>query len=108
MDSLLVAPTAGNGRRPGVLAPKRSSARLKAKEADGFVPMATKAIQCKALRESLATCSASLKHVTGRCLLKRKNPIGALDLKRLARAAGLSYSGRCAVTVVATGITVAP
>ena len=74
-----------------------------------FVPVAAKAIQRKALRESLAACSASLmKQVTGCKLLKRKNPIGALDLGHLAMAAGLSYIGRRSAAVTVLGIAVAP
>lgn len=60
------------------------------------------------LRESLAACSASLKkQVAGHKLLKRKNPIGALDLGRLARAAGLSCNGRRLVEVAASSTTMA-
>lgn len=74
-----------------------------------FVPVAAKAIERKALRESLVACSASLKEqVAGRKLLKRKNPIGALDLGRLARAAGLSCSGRRYVAVAASGTATVP
>jgi hypothetical protein len=41
------------------------------------VPMATKAIQRKALKESLVACSAQLKkQIKRRKILKRKNPIG--------------------------------
>lgn len=86
------------------MVPQRSSSRLAEKESQDFVPVATKAIQLKALRESLAACSATLKkQVVGRKLLKLKNPIGALDLERLARAAGLSCSSRRAVAVAASG-----
>jgi len=57
--------------------------------------MATKAIQRKAIRESLEACSVALKkQIKGRKILKRKNALGALDLGRLARAAGLSCAGR--------------
>jgi hypothetical protein len=85
---------------------KQSSIHLAEKESTVFVPLTTKAIQRKALRESLAACSASLKkQVAGHKLLKRKNPIGALDLRRLARAARLSYSGRRSVEVTASGTT---
>jgi hypothetical protein len=70
--------------------------------------MATKAIQRKALKESLVACSAQLKkQIKGRKILKRKNPIGALDLGRLARAACLSCSDRQAVAVAAAS-TIAP
>jgi hypothetical protein len=68
--------------------------------------MASKAIQCKALRESLASCSAALKkQVTGRNLLKRKTPLGTLDLGRLARAVGLSCKDHKAV-MAATALPV--
>jgi hypothetical protein len=88
--------------------PKQSSIRLAEKESTVFVPVTAKAIQLKALHESLAACSASLKkQVAGRKLLKWKNPIGALDLRRLARAAGLSCSGRRSVEVTASGTTTA-
>ena len=69
-----------------------------------FVDVASKAMQCKALRESLAPCSAALKkHVAERKILKRKHPLGALDLHRLAKAAGLSCSDQNAVAVVTVG-----
>lgn len=49
------------------------------------------AIRRKALQESLTACSNALrKHVKGRKMMKQKNPLGALDLGRLAQAAGLS------------------
>ena len=74
-----------------------------------FVLVAAKAIQRKALRESLVACSASLKkQVAGRKLLKRKNPIGALELGHLSRAADLSCSGRQSVAVVASGTATVP
>lgn len=59
-------------------------------------------------RESLLACSAALKkQVTGHKLLKQKNPIEALDLGHLARAAGLSCSGRHAVAVDASSSSMA-
>lgn len=98
------------GRCPkAMMPPKHSSPRLAAMETQEFVPMVDKAIQCKALRESLAACSATLKkQVVGRKLLKRKNPMGALDLGWLARAARLSCTNCHAVAVAATGAGVAP
>ena len=55
-----------------------------------FVDATSKVVQCKALREGLAACSIPLqKLVSGRKLLKRKHPLGALDLRRLAKAADL-------------------
>ena len=69
-----------------------------------FVDVASKAMQRKALRESLAPCSAALKkHVAERKILKRKHPLGALDLCRLVKAARLSYSDQNAMAVVTVG-----
>lgn len=69
--------------------------------------MATKAIECKAIRESLEACSAALKkQIKGRGILKRKHALGALDLGRLARAAGLSCSNHQAIEVVASSTAV--
>lgn len=93
-------------RRPR--SPARRRCHLTEKEDGSFVPMATKAIQRKALRESLVACSAALKkQIKGRGILKRKNALGALDLGRLAWAAGLSCSDHQAVAVAAAP-TIAP
>ncbi|CAN6350660.1 unnamed protein product [Urochloa humidicola] len=82
--------------------PKRSSSRLADKEPATFVDSTSRAMQRKALQESLGGCSADLKRqVRTRKLLKKKNPIGALDLGRLAKAAGLSCSDRRSVAVAA-------
>lgn len=97
------APTRARcGRRPRCTVPSRASVRL-ATQGDGtFVPMATKAIQRKAIQESLEACSTALKkQIKGRRILKRKNAIGALDLGRLARTASLSCSNREAIAVAA-------
>lgn len=72
------------------------------------MPMATRAIQHKALKESLQACSSALKkQIKGRRVFKRKHALGALDLGRLAKAAGLSCSDRQAVEVAAASV-VAP
>jgi hypothetical protein len=64
--------------------------------------MTTKAIAHKALRECLAPCSEELKkQVSQRRILKKKNPLKALDLSRLAKAAELDSSARRAVAVAA-------
>jgi hypothetical protein len=64
--------------------------------------MTTKAIARKALRECLAPCSEELKkQVSQRRILKKKNPLKALDLSRLAKAAELDSSARRAVAVAA-------
>lgn len=66
-------------------------------------------MQRKALRESLVACSAVLKkQIKGRQILNRKDALGALDLGRLARAAGLSCANRKAVVVAAAASAVAP
>lgn len=92
-------------RCPRNLLPSRSSARLAEKEDGSFVPMSAKAIKHKAIRESLQACLAVLKkQIKGRHVLKRKHSLGALDLGRLARAAGLSCSERQAVTVAAASM----
>ena len=63
--------------------------------------MTAKAVSRKALRESLAPCSNDLKkQVSSSRVLKKKNTFNALDLNRLAKAAGLDSSGRRAVAVV--------
>ena len=56
---LVVETRAHRGRCPKTLGPQRSNTRLKEKEPEVFVPVATKAIQRKALLESLAACSAT-------------------------------------------------
>ena len=94
---------------PTSTTPPPRSTRLAEKEPAVFVPVASKEIQLKALRESLASCSAALKkQVTGRKLIKRKKPLGALDLGRLAKATGVSYSGHQAVAVVERESTATP
>ncbi|CAN6270193.1 unnamed protein product [Urochloa humidicola] len=81
---------------------KRQSTRLAEKEEAEFVDATTKAMQRKAIRESLAACSKDLKHhVKTRKLLKKKNPLGALDLGRLAKVAGIGCAGCRAIAVAA-------
>lgn len=64
--------------------------------------MTTKAVNQKALRETLAPCSAELKlPLSARRILKKKNPLKALDLPRLAKATGLDCTSRRAVAVAA-------
>jgi hypothetical protein len=64
--------------------------------------MTAKAVSRKALRESLASCSADLrKQVATRRILKKKKPLAALDLTRLASAAGLVCADKRAVAVAA-------
>lgn len=90
------------GRRPRALVPTRASTRLAEREDRSFIPMAAKAMQRKTLWESLVACSAVLKkQIKGRRILERKDALGALDLGRLARAAGLSCSDHKAVAVAA-------
>ncbi|CAN6339211.1 unnamed protein product [Urochloa humidicola] len=90
------------GRKPAPPLPKRNSSCLADKEPATFVDATSKAMQRKAIRESLAACSADLKRqVQTRKLLKKKNPIGALDLGRLAKAVGLSCAWCRAVAVAA-------
>ncbi|KAJ1272950.1 hypothetical protein BS78_06G242300 [Paspalum vaginatum] len=98
------------GRRPRRRAPTatatRNSSRLAAKEPEEFVDMTSRAVHLKALRENLQACSKPLqKHVKTCKLTKRKNPLGALDLGRLAKAAGLGCADRRAVAVAATAPT---
>ncbi|CAN6180743.1 unnamed protein product [Urochloa humidicola] len=100
------APARGRGRHPRGPrappgAPSRNSARIAMNAPSTFVHSSDKAIQRKALRESLLSCSKALqKEVTSRKILKRKNAVGALDLGRLAKAAGLSCADQRAVAVV--------
>jgi hypothetical protein len=95
------------GRPPGAsvaraLAPQRASPRLAAADSGAFVNMTTKAIACKALRECLAPCLEELKkQVAQRHVLKKKNPLKALDLSHLAKAAELDLPARHAVVVAA-------
>jgi hypothetical protein len=103
--SLVLAPVpvcVRRGRRPAVRLPQRASSRLAARDAGIFIDSTARAVGRKALRESLASCSDDLKQqVRTRRILKRKNPLVALDLSRLAKAAGLAYSDRRAVAVAA-------
>ncbi|CAN6330814.1 unnamed protein product [Urochloa humidicola] len=94
------------GRPPSSPKPRRASSRLAAKEAATYTTVAGMAMERKALREGLANCSKDLqRQVYKRKILKKKNPLGALDLGRLAKAAGLGCSGRHAVAVAAaTGV----
>ncbi|CAN6276917.1 unnamed protein product [Urochloa humidicola] len=88
--------------KPAAPMAKRSSTRLAEKEEPTFVDATTKAMKCKALRESLAACSKTLKRqIKTRQMLKKKTPLGALDLGRLAKAAGLTCADHRAVTVAA-------
>lgn len=95
------------GRPPGAsvaraLAPQRASPRLAAVDSGAFINMTTKAIARKALRECLAPCSEELKkQVAQRCVLEKKNPLKALDLSHLAKAAELDLPARRAVAVAA-------
>lgn len=73
------------------------------------MPVASKVIHLKALCKSLASCSASLKRqVVGRKLIKCKKPLGALDLGRLAKAAGIGCSNSSVVAVVERESAMAP
>lgn len=90
------------GRRPTVRPPQRASTRITARDTGAFVDSTARAVNRKAIRESLASCSDDLKkQVSSRRLLKRKNPLAALDLSRLAKAADLRCSDRRAVAVAA-------
>ncbi|CAL4982690.1 unnamed protein product [Urochloa decumbens] len=96
------------GRRPrsttSTVAASRNSSRIAAQAPTHFVDSTAKAMQRKALRKSLANCSNDLKrHVASRRIFKRKNPIGALDLRRLAKAAGLSCADQRAVALADVG-----
>ncbi|KAG2622151.1 hypothetical protein PVAP13_3NG281382 [Panicum virgatum] len=100
----------GRGRRPRtsyVACPtntQRNSARLAARSGGLFVDITSKAVQRKVLRESLANHSDDLKKdITSRRIFKRKHPIGVLDLRRLAKAAGLSCADQDVVAVA--GVT---
>ncbi|CAN6227584.1 unnamed protein product [Urochloa humidicola] len=83
----------------------RNSSRIAAQAPDHFVDSTSRAMQRKALRESLANCSQALKkQVSSRRILKRKNPIGAKDLRRLAKAAGLTCADQRAVAAAAADV----
>lgn len=81
---------------------RRKSARLAAKDKGKFVDMTDRAIQQRALKDSLQTCSAGLqKHVQRHGLLSRtKLPIALNDIRKLARAADLGCSTSAAVDAV--------
>lgn len=85
-------PTAKQTPKP--TAGKRQSSRLAAKYNGMFVDMTDKAVQRRALQDSLASCSQAVQqHVTRRGLLnKNKAPIAIPDLRKLVRAAGLGCS----------------
>ena len=66
--------------------------------------MATKAIQHKAILESLEACSAALKkQIKGRRVLKRKHALGTLDLGRVG---GLSCVDHQSVLIAAASTVV--
>ncbi|CAN6165254.1 unnamed protein product [Urochloa humidicola] len=96
------APTR-RGRRPrSAPAPTATcnSPRIAAQSPAHFIDSTSKAMQRKALRECLANCSQAMKKQVATCrILKRKHPIGALDLRRLAKAAGLSCADQNTVAV---------
>lgn len=90
------------GRGPVDRPPQCASSWLAAHDSGDFVDMTTKSVTRKALRESLVSCSDELKeHVVARRVLKKKNPLKALDLSQLTKAAGLDCSARRAVAVAA-------
>lgn len=98
-------PPRQGGRRPRPSVTRKRSARLANKEPAMFVDMTTRAMQLTAFKNSIDACSKELKtHVGHRKLLHKRNPLQALDLKKLASSAGLQQSGIWAVTV-ATGCT---
>lgn len=70
---------------------RRHSTRLAAKEKGKYVDMTDKAVQLKALHNSLQACSTDLqKHVRRRGILSRTKLSVALHaLRKLARVAGL-------------------
>lgn len=71
--------------------PWRSNSCLAKKDDGTFIAIEDKAVRCRAIKESLeASLEGVRKHIKGRKILKRKNPLGALDLSHLAKAAGLS------------------
>ncbi|XP_066316803.1 uncharacterized protein [Miscanthus floridulus] len=95
-------PQPRRSRGPAGRQPQRASSRLAARESGSFVDMTTKAVNRKALRESLVLCSSELKAQVSACrILKKKNPLMALDLSRLAKAACLDGPSRRAVAVAA-------
>lgn len=97
------------GHRPKAsMLPWRASSCLAKKDDGTFMAIEDKAIRCRAIKESLEASSEGVrKHVKGRKILKRKNALGALDLSRLAKAAGLSCSDHHAMAVAAAS-TIAP
>lgn len=102
-------PRLGRGRRPRPDVPTRASTRLAKKQPPGFVAIAAKATHLKAMRHNLASCSSALKkQVKGRKLLKRGNPLGALDLKRLAKATNVASDAVRAATLTGGSLVGAP
>lgn len=69
---------------------RQPSSRIQAKEPAGFITMAAKATQLKALKNSLSSCSRDLQdQVNKQGLLRKKKTIRDQDLSKLAAAAGL-------------------
>ncbi|CAL4905593.1 unnamed protein product [Urochloa decumbens] len=98
-----VAPA--RGRRPAArkaAVPQRQSTRLAAMATANYVDLTDKAVQRKALLNSLAPCSDALqRHVKKRGLLNSKKlPISIPDLRKLVTAAGLGCSSACAIGAV--------
>jgi hypothetical protein len=83
-------------------APTRASTKQAAIGPANYVDMTARAVQRRALRDNLATCSEELKRqVSTRKFLKRKTPLGALDLGRLAKAVGLGCADKRVVSIAA-------
>jgi hypothetical protein len=70
-------------------------------EPAGCLDMATKAIRRRAIKESLQTCSDGLKKQVRKRKLLKKFVLSSLDLRCLAKVAGLGCSDVDAVAVVA-------
>ncbi|CAN6210020.1 unnamed protein product [Urochloa humidicola] len=77
---------------PAPIVQKRQSTRLAALNTGKFVHSTAKAMQRKALQNSLAPCSAKLKGVVDKrnMLSRNKMPLSTSDLRKMVTAAGVS------------------
>ncbi|GJN36224.1 hypothetical protein PR202_gb25064 [Eleusine coracana subsp. coracana] len=96
-------PPSRHGRKPRPTAVLRKrSKRLANKEPSVFIDMTTRAVQLKALRNAVSSCSKDLqKLVSRKKILNKKKPLATVDLKKMAAMAGLPKHCMRAVTVAA-------
>ncbi|CAO2194895.1 unnamed protein product [Urochloa humidicola] len=89
---------------PAPIAQKRQSSRLAAMNNGKFVHSTDKAMQRKALKNTLVSCSSQLKAVVEKrnILTRDKLPLSVTDLRKMVTAAGLGQDAASAIGVVPT------